>query len=138
MGRYVPEQFVRPFLAGPIAPKPKTHIPLPVSTEESGSGFAVITGAGQMIALSHSFNSSFSRSIEKESERTFDTMRVKNPDDPEQHVDVEAVVRMAMQLANGLTAKRTYAKPKENDDVEIIDEGRKRANPDVYGKAITP
>lgn len=56
-----------------------------------------------------------------EEKRTFDVVRIKNPDDPDQHVDVE--VMTAYQARNRIDDSRTkfeFEHPKASDNVEII------------------
>lgn len=137
MGEFSVENVVRWAGIPQSRPVPRAATVNPVSAEDTDRSFFTITGtAGKVIELKHSKSANMSRHISQELERTFDTMRVKNPDDHDQHVDVEVMTRLKSINWAGVTEVQRLQKPQETDDIEKIDEGRKRADPSAYGKVF--
>jgi hypothetical protein len=69
---------------------------------------------------------SFSRGGGNETGRHIDIMRVKNPEDSSQYVDVEAVTRLRTLNHKGDAEKLRLAKPQARDNVEILEENVRR------------
>lgn len=66
---------------------------------------------------------------EQEVRRTYDVVRVKNPDDNEQHVDVEVMTEY--QARNTISSKRTtlrFADTQDADNIEILKRNQTRTN----------
>ncbi len=133
------------------APKRKLAIPPPAASEQPDDGLMRIRGSGsQVINSSHSRSASFSRQVAKETKRTYDEVRIKNPDDNSQYVDVQRPFKTNMQTPNTrgvfdpwqvqfwapTYTTIVYAKQPEQDNVEVIQENIKIKNP-AYGKVIT-
>jgi hypothetical protein len=56
-----------------------------------------------------------------EIQRTFDVVRIKNPDDDEQHVDVEVMtgLKARSQIDKGRTQLR-FSKPESSGNIEVL------------------
>jgi hypothetical protein len=126
-------------------PKLKGIIPPPAVTEQPDDGLMRIKGSGAaVINLNHSESYNYSRSVVKETKRTYDEVRIKNPDDPEQHVDVQRPRKINTQsneATTGAPRKNTgatgpanvttiYAKQAPQDNVEVLRENVEEKNPD--------
>jgi len=61
---------------------------------------------------------------EKEVSRTVDVIRVKNEDDPEQHVDVESVTELTVLGTDGKRRKVKYQPDELGENREMIEKGR--------------
>lgn len=85
-------------------------------------------GTAQLISLNHSANYSWSHQSEKEVERTYDVMRIHNPDDEDQFVDDEVVKKIKLRGADGNIRKVNYGDPPEADNIEIRERDQKRTN----------
>lgn len=123
-----------------------TTLPPPDPTEEEDRGLVVIQGSGaQVITLSHSHSSSATRSVMRETTRTVDDVRIKNPDNPDQHVDVQRPVSVNFQRDGGLSVNaggvsinipgdsnvtQRYARQPEMGNVEVLERDVKVKNPD--------
>lgn len=92
------EVVVRPVVLPNIRPLPP-QIPTVVDDEDDVSE---ITGRGSgAITLTHSFRWSFNRANRRELSRTFDEVRVFNPEDQTQFVDIEVVKRLRTRGPDG-------------------------------------
>jgi hypothetical protein len=116
------ETLVRPLAVPDVRPRPTAGL-LGPSTQDP---IKIDGGAGQEIALSHSRTWSWSSQREREVRRVYDVMRVHNPDDDQQFVDVEVVRGMALKNANGTMTKRKFEKPPADDNIEIQATGKVR------------
>lgn len=114
------EIVVRPSLPGGKRPQPRR---LPQSNDEPVSFDG---GSGQLIELTHSRTWSYSKERIRETRRIFDTMRVHNPDDTDQFVDVEVVRGLQTVDATGKINKYKFGKPPTTDNIELIDSLRTR------------
>lgn len=123
-----------------------TTLPPTDPSEEADRGLVVIQGGGaKVIDLNHSHSANASRSVMKETQRTVDNVRIKNPDNPDQHVDVQrpASVNMQMDSKGNVTSIRastgdanvtiTYAPQPAQDNVEVLEEGIVIKNPEYEG-----
>lgn len=119
--------------------KPKiifTTLPPPDASEQSERGLITIQGSSvSIITLNHSHSSSTTRSVKKETKRTYDEVRVKNPDAPNQHVDVQRPVRVTVSptsvgVNSGGASVIIYAKQPPEDNVEVLSTGNEQRNPD--------
>lgn len=99
------EIVVRPNLPAGKRPQPKR---LPQSNDEPVSFDG---GSGQIIELTHSRNWSYSKQRERETRRIYDVLRVRNPDDNQQYVDVEVVRGLQTVTADGKINKYKFNKP---------------------------
>ena len=74
------------------ASRPKvifTTKPPPDPDEETTKDLVVIAGGqAAFITLNFTYSSQVSKQVQKETQRTSDLVRIKNPEKPEQHVDV--------------------------------------------------
>jgi len=135
------EGFIRPFVAPPIRPPAKPPV-LPFQ-DTPEQGIAVLRGlGGKLIDLTFSETSSWSKSVQVETQRTVDRERVYQKKDPtpeypkgeierENYVDVERVRRLEMQDGNGQLLKYDYALPSRSDNVEVLQENVTIKNPNV-------
>jgi len=65
----------------------------------------------------------------QETERTYDVVRVKNPDDPDQYVDTEVMTEW--KARNKIDSSRTtlrFASPTSSQTTEVISRGNKRSS----------
>jgi hypothetical protein len=127
------EILVRPYI--PPAIRPERAQPI-VPKDDPAFGQAVIGGSsGQIVKLTLSEQSSWSRSHATETRRQVDVERVyqKKPPTPEHpkgeidkenYVDVERMKKLEMQGGNGELLKYDYALPSPSDNIELI-EGNK-------------
>lgn len=92
------ELVVRPVVFPSIRPAPPQ---IPVVVEEDDRVSEIIGRGGRAITLSHSRRWSSSRNNQRELSRTFDTVRVFNPQDEEQFVDIEVVKKLNVRNSNG-------------------------------------
>jgi hypothetical protein len=122
------ERVIRPRVSPRIRPAVTPQI---LPSEDDGAGIARIAGNTQVINLSHSYNSTQSRRAEKEIKRKFDLVRVKNPNDEEQYVDLEVTHKIHTLDGRGLTAKYNFAKPPPAENIEILEEDKERFNSDT-------
>ena len=120
------EGVVRPFLPPVTRPADKAATVPPVPAEDVDRNLFSFSGSGQVINLAHSARSNASRSGSRETERTFDVMRVKNPEDPQQYVDVEVVTALKSLDWTDVPQTLRLAKPPETDNVERLEEDVKR------------
>lgn len=133
---------------GTETPKRRLMIPPPATSEQVDDGLMRIKGSGaQVINLSHSRSENYSRQVVKETKRTYDEVRIKNPDDESQYVDVQRPIKTNMQTPNtrGVMDPLSvqfwtppyitlvYARQPEQDNVEVIRENIKMTNPDYTG-----
>ena len=133
-------------------PKRRAAVPPPASSEQADDGLIRIKGSGAaVVSLQHSHSASYSRTIVKESSQIYDEIRIKNPDDKSQHVDVKrpkkitkqqprnyfptAAQRRAMseQWWAASCIKTCYAEQKEEDNIEILRRNVKEKNPNYRG-----
>jgi hypothetical protein len=127
------EQIVRPSQDGSIRPAPQQAIYGPpvipdgnvISWGSSGSNIFQVSAH-----LSQNINNPWPK--DTETKRTFDVVRVKNPDDLSQHVDVEAMT--AYEARNTIDKSRITLKfakmdPTEGGVVEIISSDNVRKQP---------
>jgi hypothetical protein len=114
---------VRPNVAPDIRPVARPAIVLETEDERD---IEIIGRRGQCINLTHSQRMSFSRGGGNETGRHIDIMRVKNPEDSSQYVDVEAVTRLRTLNHKGDAEKLRLAKPQARDNVEILEENVRR------------
>lgn len=116
------ETIVRPISSKDFRP---TARPLIESSDDNPT--TIDGGTGQLIALNHSANYSWSHNIEREYERTYDVMRIHNPNDDSQFVDDEVITEMRRANFDGSITKVKYGHPTAEDNIEILDSGRKRS-----------
>ena len=124
------EILVRPYVTPAIRPGPPPSI---VPKDDPAFGKAVIGGSsGQIIKLTLSEQSSWSRSHAVETKRQVDRERVyqKKPPTPEHpegeiekenYVDVERIKKLEMQGPNGELLKYDYALPSKSDNIELLE-----------------
>lgn len=130
------------------ASKPKIIFTTKPETDEdeTDSDLVVIRGgSARVINLKHTHSVSASRSVLKETQRTVDTVRIKNPDNPEQHVDVQRPASVNMQVDSrgnikSITASTgdanvtiNYASQPESDNIEVLERGKVIRNEDYEG-----
>ena len=125
------EVIVRPV----ILPNIRPMVPRVLAPEDDpSSGTAVLGGSGgKLIDLTQSEQSSWSRSKETETRRTFVTERIYKVDedgavDKSTFVDVERVKKMTTVEGNGIEKQVIYADPPEKENVEIIKPSQERIN----------
>lgn len=134
------ESVVRPSVIPVFRPPPARPIP-PLPDPEQDK--AVITGSsGQAILLTKSEQSSWSRSMPVEAERTVTTQRVyqKQADgtvNKENFVDVEHVTKMQMQEGDGTKKTYYYAKPKEAENIETLEANQTFKNEDLNPESFS-
>src|SRR3954469_8914596 len=86
------EHVVRPVVVAGFRPQARV---LPVDPNATLTEFKLEGGSSKPVEESFNGNTSITYSIKhKERDRTFDQIRVKNPDDNDQHVDVEVATQV--------------------------------------------
>jgi hypothetical protein len=113
------ESVVRPYaIQGVNPPKPQVegpNAPEQAILEFGGSGASVFT-----VALS-AFTEVVTIEPHREISRTFDVVRVKNPDDPKQFVDVESLRKVTLQnVSTGAKREITYAEQQADANTEFV------------------
>lgn len=91
--------------------------------EFGGAGASVFT-----VSLS-SFSELTTIEPHRETTRTFDTLKIKNPDDPTQFVEVESLRKVTIQNnATGGKREITYAEQQAGQHVEFVKRNQVRGN----------
>lgn len=93
----------------------------------------VITATGlKTLNTSYSYSSTFTsvyaQTKQKVKEEDYDKVRVKNPEDPEQYVDMDAPTRHKINREEGTTKNHDikYPKVEEKENIEILERDLKR------------
>ena len=125
---YYTELISRPFDKPPVFPPRKTSKPQPKEGEDVVFTFGA---AGQNVfQISASNRNEITDNDRKEVRRTYDTVRVKNPDDNNQHVDVEVLTEY--QARNRIDDKRykvRFTPQAESANIEILKRNQVRTTP---------
>lgn len=119
------EIVVRPVVLPNIRPRPP-QIPVVVDEDEEPS--EIVGNSGRAISLSHGRRWSFTRPHQTETRRTFDLMRVKNPEDSDQYVDVEVTTRLYTRDQRNERGKLRLRPPDETANIEAISRNNSRTN----------
>lgn len=124
---------VLPNIRPPARPRLRPSIPPAVralSTADPTSGQAVIMAGSspQVIELTASGSNSWSKSNQRETQRTVTTQRVyqKEPDgkvNKDNYIDVDHTTEMKTKNSDGTETKYTYANPPEANNIENIEVG---------------
>jgi hypothetical protein len=143
MGEFSLTAIVRPFggtVSGetPFRAPSFSQVPLVDAEQENRNLVIIKGGAAQVITLSHSSDSTVSKQVVKEVKRTYDEVRIKNPDDESQHVDVkrprkiETAPEKTGVPHGGSSMITKYAKQPETSTIEVLTRNNEEKNPD-YG-----
>lgn len=136
------EIFVRPSVIPVFRPPPARPI-LPLPDPEQGKAVITGTSGGQAIMLTKSEQSSWSRSVNVETRRTVDRVRIyqKEKDgtvNKENFVDVEEAKEIRMADGTGVQMRYQYADPVDPkdvpDNIEILEQDIEKINKDYYEK----
>jgi len=113
--------------------------PPPRTEEDAERGFVIIKGGqAQVINLAHSMSSTTSRPVVKETKRTYDEVRIFNPANPEQYVDVKRPTKITTApeqagVRGGAPSQKTiYAKQPETNTIQIISTDNEEKNPEYH------
>ena len=93
--------------------------------------------------MSHTFDDTISHQYVKETKRTYDKVRIKNPNDPEQYIDVKRPTKITTapeeEGSSSGTPARTvkYARQKESATIEILERDIVEKNPDYMPREGT-
>lgn len=117
------ETVIRPIASRDFRPTAK-----PLVEPSDDNPITIDGGTAQLINLNHSANYSWSHISEREVERTYDVMRIKNPEDASQYIDDEVITKIKLRGIDGTTRKVRYADPPEADNIEILSEDNERTN----------
>lgn len=113
------EYLSRPFKSPPVFPPNRTSKPRPREANDVVWSFG---SPGQNVfQISASNRSDITDHDRTEVRRTYDTIRVKNPDDNSQHVDVEVLTEY--QARNRIDEKRykvRFTPQEESSNIEIM------------------
>jgi hypothetical protein len=141
MGEFSLYTTVRPFgtIKGESPNRLPVHQPPPPVQEEADEQHLIKITGGQasVVQLDASFSSDVSKQSHKETQRTYDEVRIKNPDKPEQYVDVKrpTEIKSSPTAANvpygGTSEKIKYAPQEETSSVEILEKGLTEKNPEA-------
>lgn len=126
------ENVIRPFLppsiGGGTPQKPKE--------KEREEGVLVISGSNvKVLTITNSHQAEatavYARNKHNETKRTYDTVRIKNPDDPSQHVDAEVMTKqeISRHKSNKLLYDVNHTKQQNSANIEVIKRGSVRSNP---------
>lgn len=111
-------EFVRAIV--PPSFRPPARI-TPAIERAEDDGVTVIAGrSGSIIDMQHSRRWSTQHPRETETSRTYDVVRIKNENDPEQYVDAEVVHRLRVRGADGSNRRLRLTKPEATSTVEIL------------------
>jgi hypothetical protein len=123
------------------ASRPKvifTTKPPPDPDEETTKDLVVIAGGqATFITLNFTYSSNVNKQVQKETQRTSDLVRIKNPAKPEQHVDVMRPTEVRTSPPRGQTGpnapssmKIIYMPQPETETVEVLEEEITEKNPE--------
>lgn len=115
----------RPFLPLDIRPLKRGTKPEPL---DEGNAILEWGSAGSdVFQLQASNQNEIKNEDSTEVERTYDIVRVKNPDDPEQNLDVEVATEFALRTKISESRFKVRYTPQEaSENVEIIARNQKR------------
>lgn len=125
------EVVVRPVVLPNIRPQRAQPV---VPQDDEDRGVVRFGGSsGQLIDLSLSDRSSYSRSRAKETKRRFDEARIYKKDDAgnvdrDTFVDVEVMNKVWLDNGDGTEITRRYANVQERDNIEILRRNVTRTN----------
>lgn len=88
--------------------------------------FEITGSAGKVLQLEHTHSFNWSKSTWSEKSRTYDTARITNPENGDQHLDAEIVTRLKMKDQFGDIGRRKYRAPEATPTIEILNRGNKR------------
>jgi hypothetical protein len=128
------------------ASRPKvifTTKPPPDPDEETTKDLVVIAGGeATFITLNFTYSSQVSKQVQKETQRTSDLVRIKNPDNPAQKVDVMRPTEIRTSPPVGQTGKNVpssmkviYMPQPAAENVEVLEEEIVENNPEGGGAA---
>lgn len=122
------EQIVRPSQSPDIRPAPTTALLEPPKTVNNPNVVWGTSGNSIFQLRAHASGQVDNRQ-DYETSRKFDVVRVKNPDDENQYIDVEVMTEY--QARNKIDDSRTklrFDKPKAKDNIEIISRDNTRSS----------
>lgn len=117
------ETVIRPIVNPDFRPRQRPKI-----DESDDEPFQLNGGDGKMIALRHQLSVNFSNSVETETRRVYDKVRIHNPDDDEQFVDDEVMTKLETRDAKGKIRKIYLGQPPAQDNITILSTGNVRTN----------
>lgn len=117
------QALVRPVLVPDTRPR-QTQAPLALS--DADRVVEIGSGSGNVLRLEHSHSFSWSKGSWSEKSRTFDTTRITNPENGDQHLDAEVVTKLRGKNQFGDIEKRTYQRPQATPTIEILSRNNKR------------
>jgi hypothetical protein len=121
------ENLVRPFLPADIRPNAAS-----IGTVQTQDTVVLMCGSpeGQITSQQGSRSASitsYTEGQEQEVSRDVTPVRVKNPDDPDQHVDVDVTTRLSVARKDGekvTKSGQTYADVQATDNTEVLGPSR--------------
>jgi len=134
----------RPFPDRTPASRPKvifTTKPPPDPDEETTKDLVIIAGGeAAFITLNFTYSSQVNKQIQRETQRTSDLVRIKNPDNPKQKVDVMRPTEIRTSPKAGQTGPNVpssmrviYMPQPAAGNVEVIEEKIVEKNPEWSG-----
>ena len=136
------ETFVRPFVFRPFRP-PAPALPV-LPEDKPDQGVVVLRGLSELIDLTYSETSSWSKSKNQEKQRTVDRQRIyqKQEDgtiNKENFVDVDTMKKVEMMdNGTGEPSIWVYAEPRQSDNVYTLQPDVVYVQPDVQFRDIKP
>lgn len=115
------ETVVRPIVVTDFRPTPRRILP-----PSDDNAISIDGGSSHIVTLSHTQSASWSHTVETETHRTYDVMRIHNPDNDEQFVDDEVIKKIKFKGVDGKIRKVTYTDPPAQDNIEILEEDQER------------
>lgn len=124
------EQIVRPSQFGDVRP---SNIQTGRAPQKTPNTDEIVWGAAgnTVFQLTANSKAEVNNTTSVEIKRTFDTVRIKSPDDPSVYVDVEVMTQY--QSRNQLDKSRSllrFTPPTSTPDAEVISRNQTRTSPD--------
>ena len=114
--------------AGKVAFRPDFD-PSRYKTNVEDVATTVVWGRAGANPFAETFVQSLESTEEREIRRTFDVVRVKDPDNEDNHVDVEVLTEWEGRTKIGnKRIKMVLEKPRSSDNVEILQRGQTRSS----------
>jgi hypothetical protein len=115
-----------------------TTKPPPDPDEETTKDLVVIAGGeATYIGLNFTYSYQMNKQIQKETQRKSDLVRIKNPENPEQHVDVMRPTEIQTSPKAGQSGRNVpssqkiiYMPQPEKPNVEVLEEDIVEKNPE--------
>lgn len=117
------ETVIRPVVNPDFRPRQRTRL-----DDSDDEPFTMDGGDGKMISLRHQLSVNWSNTVETETRRIYNVMRIHNPSDNSQFVDDEVMTKLETRDAKGKIRKIYLGTPPAADNITTISTGNVRIN----------